>query len=103
VLLVTGAPFLASWPNFAVGAYMALVPMFIGYVCFGLGLARVRASLATTITLIEPVVAALLAIIVVGETLSALGWLGIALIIASLMVITLPWPARRAARPQSAA
>ena len=61
VLLATGGPLLASWGNAAVGLYMAFVPMFLGYICFGYGLSRVRASTATTLTLIEPVVAALLA------------------------------------------
>ena len=48
VLAVTGAPLLASWPNAAVGLYMALVPMFAGYVLFGRGLARILPSTATT-------------------------------------------------------
>ena len=94
VLLATGAPFLASWTNAAVGIYMALVPMFLGYVCFGYGLARVPASTATTITLVEPVVAAALAALIVGERLPALGWLGVGLIFACLVCITLPARAR---------
>lgn len=91
VLLMTGAPFLASWNNAAVGIYMALVPMFLGYLCFGVGLARISASMATTITLIEPVVAALLAVVIVGERLAPMGWMGVALIISCLVVITLPF------------
>src|SRR5699024_735837 len=51
VLALTGAPLLASPQAFAVGAYMALVPMFLGYVLFGLGLTRISASTATTLTL----------------------------------------------------
>ncbi|WP_458115860.1 DMT family transporter [Arthrobacter sp. D2-10] len=90
VLLATGAPLLESWNNFAVGAYMALVPMFLGYVFFGLGLARVRASTATTLSLAEPVVAAILAVVIVGERLPAAGWIGVALVIASLAVLTVP-------------
>lgn len=75
VLFVTGAPFLASWNNAAVGIYMALVPMFMGYVCFGYGLARIAASTATTISLLEPVVAAALAAVIVGErSLQWDGW-----------------------------
>ncbi|MFC7066537.1 EamA family transporter [Brucella rhizosphaerae] len=70
---------------------MALVPMFLGYLCFGIGLARISASMATTITLIEPVVAALLAVVIVGERLAPMGWIGVALIISCLVVITLPF------------
>ncbi len=90
VLIVAGGPFLASWNNAAVGIYMAIVPMFLGYVCFGIGLARIPASMATTITLIEPVVAAILAIIIVGERLPLMGWFGVVLVISCLVVITIP-------------
>ncbi|MDO5630806.1 MAG: EamA family transporter [Paracoccus sp. (in: a-proteobacteria)] len=90
VLIATGAPFLASWGNAAVGAYMAVVPMFLGYVAFGIGLARIPASTATTISLSEPVIAAMLAIAIVGERLVPMGWAGVGLIVACLAVITLP-------------
>ena len=98
VLAVTGAPLLVSWQNLAVGAYMALIPMFAGYVLFGWGLARVRASTATTISLAETVVAAVLAVVIVGERLPALGWAGAALVAGSLFVLALPAPGRRRGR-----
>lgn len=97
VLLVTGAPLVASWSNAAVGAYMALVPMFLGYVLFGWGLAHVPASTATTLSLLEPAVAAVLAVLVVGERLPVVGWFGIALVVACLAVLTAPAAPR--ARP----
>ncbi|MEW2288771.1 DMT family transporter [Streptomyces sp. NPDC047841] len=88
VLLVTGAPLVASWSNAAVGTYMAVIPMFTGYVLFGWGLAHVPASTATTLSLLEPAVAAVLAVLVVGERLPGAGWAGIALVIACLAVLT---------------
>ena len=94
VLAMTGRPLLESWTNFTVGAYMALVPMFAGYVLFGWGLARVRASTATGLSLMETVVAAVLAVVVVGERLPALGWLGIVLVLGSLFVLTRREPVR---------
>ncbi|WP_282363056.1 EamA family transporter [Pseudomonas sp. PS01297] len=87
VLLVTGAPLIETWTNAMVGFYMALVPMCLGYVLFGKGLAKVSASTATTLSLIEPVVAALLAAVVVGEQLSPVGWTGAALIVSCLYVL----------------
>ncbi|WP_275558244.1 DMT family transporter [Streptomyces sp. 5-6(2022)] len=90
VLLVTGAPLLDSGSNVAVGAYMALVPMFAGYVLFGWGLTHVPASTATTLSLLEPAVAAVLAVLVIGERLPAVGWGGIALVLACLAVLTAP-------------
>jgi DME family drug/metabolite transporter len=90
VLLATGAPLVSSWSNAAVGVYMALVPMFAGYVLFGWGLAHVPASTATTLSLLEPAVAAVLAVLVVGERLPAIGWIGIALVVGCLAVLTAP-------------
>ncbi|MET1089055.1 MAG: DMT family transporter [Arthrobacter sp.] len=84
VLFLTGRPLVESWTNFGVGAYMALVPMFAGYILFGWGLARIRASTATGLSLVETVVAALLAVLVVGERLPAAGWIGAAAVLAGL-------------------
>lgn len=88
VLIMTGAPLLHSWVNASVGVYMALIPMFIGYVFYGIGLSRIKASTATAITLIEPVIAALLAIILVGEKLLIINWIGIGLVILCLVIIS---------------
>ena len=105
VLAVTGAPLLASTTNIAVGIYMALVPVLVAYVLFAYGLARVSATMATTLSLLEPVIAAVLAVAIVGERLPAEGWAGIGLIVGSLFILTLPIPGRRrrAERPRSAA
>ena len=89
VLAATGAPLLASGQSLAVAAYMALVPMFLGYYLFGVGLTRLRPSTATTLTLTEPAVAALLAVLVVGEQLAMLGWIGLAVLAAALIVLAL--------------
>ncbi|MGW1818541.1 DMT family transporter [Streptomyces sp. NPDC002125] len=103
VLLATGAPLLHSWSNAAVGVYMALVPMFTGYVLFGWGLAHVPASTATTLSLLEPAVAAVLAVLVVGERLPLLGWAGIVLVVGCLAVLTMPARRRSAARAATTA
>lgn len=100
ILALTGASFLHSWQNLAVGAYMAFIPMFLGYICFGYGLARITASTAVTISLLEPVVAAILAVTLVGERLPVLGWTGIFLIITCLVCLT--WPIRAQKTTKSA-
>ncbi|MFC8524043.1 MULTISPECIES: DMT family transporter [Micrococcaceae] len=87
VLAATGRPLLESWTSVSVGAYMAAVPMFAGYLLFGWGLARVGASTATGISLLETVVAAVLAVLVVGERLQALAWLGAAVVLASMFIL----------------
>jgi DME family drug/metabolite transporter len=88
VLLLTGAPIVATGRNLAVVAYLAVVPMFAGYVLFGRGLARISATSATTLSLLEPAVAALIAVLVLHEGLPALGWAGMAIMLASLVLLT---------------
>ncbi|MBO0981293.1 EamA family transporter [Microbacterium sp. SD291] len=95
VLLVTGAPLIATPEAFSVAAYMALVPMFLGYLLFGYGLERVSASTATTITLSEPAIAAILAVMIVGERLSVVGWIGLGLIGFVLMILAFAPTERR--------
>ena len=89
VMLITGSAFVTSWNNMAVGFYMALIPMFLGYLCYGFGLSKISASMATTITLLEPVIAAILAMLIVGECLSLIGWIGMLLIFICLIMVTL--------------
>ncbi|BCJ63191.1 DMT family transporter [Polymorphospora rubra] len=95
VLVATGGPFLEAGRHLAVGAYLAVVPMFVGYLLFGWGLARVPASAATTLSLFEPAVAAVLAVLVVGERLPGVGWFGVGLVGACLAVLTVPVRRRR--------
>ncbi|WP_028659946.1 DMT family transporter [Nocardioides insulae] len=95
VLFLTGAPLVASPEAFLVAAYMALIPMFLGYLLFGFGLTRVPASTATTLTLTEPAVAAVLAVLIVGERLAPLGWVGLA-ILGVVLVVLATAPAGRA-------
>lgn len=99
VLLLTGAPILASGQSIGIAAYLAMGPMFVAYLLFGFGLKSIRSSVATTVTLIEPFVATLLAVIVVGERLSWVGWLGLALIIVGVTVLV---TARQPGKPADA-
>jgi DME family drug/metabolite transporter len=96
VLIATGAPLLGSGQSIGIAAYLAIGPMFVAYLLFGFGLRSIRSSVATTVTLIEPVVATALAIIVVGEQLRWGGWLGLALI---LIGVSLLVSARQPGKP----
>ena len=87
VLLFTGGPLLQSWSTVGIAAYLALGPMFVAYLLFGIGLRGIPSSTVTTITLLEPVVATVLAVVVVGERLTPVGWLGLALVLGGLSVL----------------
>jgi DME family drug/metabolite transporter len=87
VLLALGAPLWQSPTTVAIAAYLAIGATLIGYVLFGIGLRTVRTSTATTITLLEPVVATLLAVMVVGERLAPMGWGGLVLVFVGLAAL----------------
>lgn len=77
----------ANWPVFV---YLALVPTVLGHSLYAAGLRRTSASVATLLSLFEPVVAAVLAVLVVGEHLDVAGWAGIALVVAGLALLAVP-------------
>jgi len=105
LVLVLGVPLVAgpdapalgaAWPVFV---YLALVATVLGHSLYAVGLRSVTASVATLLSLFEPVVAAVLAVLVVGEHLGVAGWAGTTLVVAGLALLALP--GRR--RPGSAA
>ncbi|MBN9607187.1 MAG: DMT family transporter [Actinomycetales bacterium] len=87
VLVILGAPLLQSPTTVGIAAYLAIGPTLLAYLLFGVGLRTVPGSTATVITLLEPVLATLLAVTVVGERLSPLGWSGLALVLVGLAVL----------------
>jgi len=87
-LLFTGQSLFSTTLNASVALYMAVIPMFIGYLLFGYSLQLINASQATLITLLEPLIATLLAIIIVGERFKLIGWFGLVLVFTCLVLQT---------------
>ncbi|MFM2587568.1 DMT family transporter [Vibrio sp. TBV020] len=88
-LTFTGDNLFADITNASVSIYMAIIPMCLGYLAFGYGLRYVDVSSANLLTLFEPVVAAVLAVWIVGEKIAVSGWVGIGLIGVCLILQTL--------------
>jgi drug/metabolite transporter, DME family len=95
ILLITGSTLITSTRGILVAGYLGLIPMSIGYVLFGHGLRTTTARDATLLSLLEPAVAAVLADLVARQHLSPLGWLGIGLVPASVLLQA------RSARPSA--
>jgi len=100
VALVAGTPLWSSLPSVGLVAYLAVGPLALAYALFGAGVRTLPASTATTVSLLEPAVATLLAVLVLGERLSALAWAGFGLIIGAVLVVGLL--DRRRVRPAAA-
>ncbi|MFF4499572.1 DMT family transporter [Streptomyces sp. NPDC001401] len=81
---------LATTRGAAVAVYLALFTVFLAYRLFGHGLRHTPASVATSLTLAEPAVAAVLGVTVLGERLPAASWCGLAVLALGLVLLTVP-------------
>jgi DME family drug/metabolite transporter len=71
-----------------VALHLGLVTVALAYILFGRGLATVTVSTTVTLTLAEPLTAAALGILVLGERLSPAAAVGAGLLLAGLLVLT---------------
>ncbi|MFD5430815.1 DMT family transporter [Kitasatospora sp. NPDC127067] len=90
VLLAGDLEWLASARGAGVVLHLAVVTTFLAYWLFGHGLRHTTAQTATTLTLAEPAVAAVLGVAALGERLPALSWCGLAVLAAGLAFLALP-------------
>ncbi|MFF5084544.1 DMT family transporter [Actinoplanes sp. NPDC000266] len=97
VVLAGDPGWLLSARGAAVAVYLALVPTYAAYRLFGYGLRHTTATTATVLSLAEAAVAALLGVALLGERLSALSWVGLAVLAAGLAFLTMPARSRTAA------
>ena len=105
VLFVAGGAWLATLDGIALAVYLGAVPTALAYVLFARGLRHLPAGEVATLTLAEPLTAAALGAIVLGERPGGMALVGVALVLAGLAVLALsptgPRPTRRPA-PQPA-
>jgi DME family drug/metabolite transporter len=100
--LLTGALVLLPWmigdagalgrgSTLALIAWLGTATTALPYLLYSVGLRRVRATTAGTLSLGEPLSAAVLGVLLLHEHLSAAAWAGCALILAGMVTMCLPW------------
>lgn len=95
---VIGAPFLLlvdldwlwTWSGAAMVLWLAVVTIVLAYVLFGTGLRSLSASTVSTLTLVEPLTACVLGVLLLGEQLSGLGWSGLAVLLIGVALLARP-------------
>jgi DME family drug/metabolite transporter len=90
VLATTGAGWLLHPGGLALALFLGIVPTAVAYVLFARGLERLSAAETATLTLAEPLTAALLGLLVLSERLSPSAALGAALVLSGLVVLAAP-------------
>lgn len=85
---ISEAPtWLTTWDGLAMALYLGVVATGLAYVLFGFGLRRLTSATAVTLVLAEPVTAALLAAVVLDESITVVGWLGVGSVVAGLALV----------------
>ena len=88
ILLAVGDwQWLLEVSGLSVALYLGIFPTALAYFFFGKGLRVLSAATVATITLIEPVVATLFAVVLLGEKLAIQEVAGIAVVLTGLLVL----------------
>ncbi len=87
VLLVRPLDVLDSATGLLVLLHLAVVTLALAYVAFGRGLRHVPPTSATMLTMAEPLVATALAVALLGEKFSSLGWFGAVIVMIGLVMV----------------
>lgn len=98
ILAIGDTAWLSEPGGVALVAYLGLVPTALAYVLFARGLERLPAASVATLTLAEPLTAATLGVVLLGERPGAVAGLGALLVLSGLLVL-----AGRPRRPGPAA
>ena len=68
--------------------YLGFMTTSVAYILYLKGLQKVPSSSAVTLSLGEPLTAAVLSVFIVGEVLSAVSWVGVLLLLGGIVVLT---------------
>ncbi|WP_413364473.1 DMT family transporter [Lysinibacillus sp. 3P01SB] len=88
IALMDGVLWITDIGNLVPMLYMGIITTSIAYLLFLAGLRSVNSSAAVTLSLAEPLTAALLGVLFLGEYLSLTSWAGVFLILGGIIVIT---------------
>jgi len=89
VPFLAGAGWVFTPGGAALALWLGLAATSLAYTLFGLGLPVLQPGHIATLTLLEPVGATLLGVLILGEQVSAAGWLGVALVLGGLAAVGL--------------
>ena len=85
--ILSGGPWWVSLDGVVMAVWLGLAATTGAYILFGKGLTLLQPGHIATLTLAEPVVATMLGVAVLGELISARGWIGCILVIVALALL----------------
>lgn len=100
-LLFLDLSYIANPVNAGVIAYLGIGATSVSYILFSTGLKKIPSSSAVTLSLAEPLTAAVLSVFIIREVLSSTAWVGVALLLGGILILT--FGKRKAAGPTRSA
>lgn len=97
--IIAGIGPLLTASGIATVLWLGVVSLALAYLLFGRGIIGVRVATATTLSLAEPLTAAMLAIVLLDEELTPAAVAGIGLVLAGLVAIAMAAPRQLSALP----
>ncbi len=91
LLLTQNISWVLTSQGLLVSMHLGLIATALAYTLFGIGLVRVSSATAVTLTLGEPLTAALLGVFFFKETLTLISTIGLVLVFVGLLVSAIPF------------
>lgn len=86
-IFINDMTWLGEVNGFLAALHIGVLATTLAYFLFSSGLIFVKSSTAVTLSLAEPLTASLLGVLLVGETLDSLSWLGLIMLLAGIVIL----------------
>jgi drug/metabolite transporter, DME family len=86
LLAVENADWIVTRNGIVLSVYLGVVTIGVVYTCLGWGLSRLPAPTVLTLTLAEPMTAALLATFILHQAIGLTGWVGVVVVLIALLI-----------------
>ncbi|MEJ9227992.1 EamA family transporter [Peribacillus butanolivorans] len=89
MLFIFDISWIGTTNGLAVSLHLGLLATAVAYLLFNKGLLSVPSSTAVSLSLAEPLTAALLGVFLIGESLTLMSWFGVGLLLCGIVSLTL--------------
>jgi DME family drug/metabolite transporter len=86
--LIADSTWLSTTNGIALALWLGLISTTLAYFMFGIGITHLAPGVVATLLLSEPAVATVLGVFVLNEPMATRGWIGCALIVAGLILVS---------------
>jgi DME family drug/metabolite transporter len=86
LLAVGNTHWMTTKNGIALSLYLGVITVGVVYTCLGWGLRKIPAPTVVTLTLAEPMTAAVLSTVILHQSIGITGWVGVAIVLTALVI-----------------